>query len=69
LIFGKVIALPSELHCWCKYQINRTFTQFYLFGNAQPLTGPFYNGFALVTQYDNQKIIIDEKGNKVLVIG
>lgn len=30
---------------------------------------PFYNGFALVTQIDNQKIIIDEKGNKILTIG
>jgi len=29
---------------------------------------PFYNGFALVTQFDNQKIIIEENGNKVLSI-
>jgi hypothetical protein len=29
---------------------------------------PFYNGFALVTQFDNQKIIIDENGNKVLSV-
>lgn len=27
---------------------------------------PFYNGFALVTQFDNQKIIIDESGKKIL---
>lgn len=27
---------------------------------------PFYNGFALVTQFDNQKIIIDESGNIIL---
>lgn len=29
---------------------------------------PFYNGFALVTQFYNQKIIIDETGNRVLCI-
>lgn len=27
---------------------------------------PFYNGFALVTQFDNQKIIIDEQGQKLI---
>lgn len=29
---------------------------------------PFYNGFALVTQFNNQKIIIDESGKKVVSI-
>jgi len=29
---------------------------------------PFYNGFALVTQFDNQKIIIDEKGSNRLSV-
>ena len=29
---------------------------------------PFYNGFALVTQFDNQKIIIDESGKKILIV-
>ncbi len=29
---------------------------------------PFYNGFALVTQFDNKKIIIDEQGNKVISV-
>lgn len=29
---------------------------------------PFYNGFALVTQFDNQKIIIDEMGDKLLKV-
>lgn len=27
---------------------------------------PFYNGFALVTQFDDQKVILDEQGRKVL---
>jgi hypothetical protein len=27
---------------------------------------PFYNGFALVTQFDNQKIIINESGKEIL---
>lgn len=29
---------------------------------------PFYNGFALVTQFDDQKIIIDENGVKILSV-
>jgi hypothetical protein len=29
---------------------------------------PYYNGFALVTQFDYQKVIIDEQGNKILTI-
>jgi hypothetical protein len=29
---------------------------------------PFYNGFALVTQFDKTKIIINEKGEKILSI-
>ena len=29
---------------------------------------PFYNGFALVTQFDNTKKIIDESGNEILSI-
>ncbi len=29
---------------------------------------PFYNGFALVTQFDNQKIIIDEQGQKIIEV-
>ena len=29
---------------------------------------PFYNGFALVTQFDNRKIIIDETGNIILSV-
>lgn len=29
---------------------------------------PFYNGFALVTQFDNNKIIVDECGNKIISI-
>lgn len=29
---------------------------------------PFYNGFALVTQFDRNKIIIDEKGQKIIEV-
>lgn len=29
---------------------------------------PFYNGYALVTQFDNQKIIIDEQGQKIISV-
>jgi hypothetical protein len=29
---------------------------------------PFYNGFALVTTFENEKIIIDEKGQNILTV-
>ncbi|MDR0612962.1 MAG: WG repeat-containing protein [Dysgonamonadaceae bacterium] len=29
---------------------------------------PFYNGFALVTQFDDGKVIINEQGEKVLIV-
>jgi hypothetical protein len=29
---------------------------------------PFYNGFALVTQFDDTKIIINEQGEKILKV-
>jgi len=29
---------------------------------------PFYNGFALVTEFDNQKVIINEKGEPILKV-
>ena len=29
---------------------------------------PFYNGFALVTQFDKSKIIIDEQGHKIITV-
>jgi hypothetical protein len=32
------------------------------------ITEPFYNGFALVTNFNNEKSIIDEKGNIILKI-
>jgi len=32
------------------------------------ITEPFYNGFALVTNFNNEKCIIDENGNIILEI-
>ena len=29
---------------------------------------PFYYGFALVTTFDNEKIVIDEQGKKILTV-
>jgi len=29
---------------------------------------PYYNGFALVTTFENEKLIIDEKGIKTLTV-
>jgi hypothetical protein len=29
---------------------------------------PFYNGFALVTRFDNRKRVIDEKGNEIIEV-
>ena len=39
-----------------------------LYKERYAATEPFYNGFALVTQFDNRKIIIDEHGNSILSV-
>jgi hypothetical protein len=63
-IFHKNFATAKDKDGW--HHINKKGKAIY---NQRYLTiEPFYNGFALVTQFDNQKIIIDENGNKILSI-
>ncbi len=61
-IFHKNIATAKDENGW--FHIDRQGTELY---NERYLTvEPFYNGFALVTKPDNNKLIIDEKGRKVI---
>ena len=46
------------------FHIDRQGNELY---NERYLTvEPFYNGFALATKLDNDKLIIDEKGKKII---
>jgi hypothetical protein len=63
-IFHKNFATAKDKDGW--HHINKKGKSIY---NQRYLAiEPFYNGFALVTQFDNQKIIIDENGNKILSV-
>jgi hypothetical protein len=63
-IFHKNFATAKDKDGW--HHINKKGKAIY---NQRYLAiEPFYNGFALVTQFDNQKIIIDENGNKILSV-
>ena len=61
-IFHKNFATAKDKDGW--YHIDKRGNEIYhhRFLSAEP----FYNGFALVTQFDKQKIIIDELGKNVL---
>jgi len=61
-VFHKNYATARDNKGWFHIdkQGNEVYNQRYL------AIEPFYNGFALVTQFDNQKIIIDENGNETL---
>lgn len=63
-IFHKGFATAKDAKGWHHIDKlgNALYTQRYL------AVEPFYNGFALVTQFDNQKIIIDEMGDKQLLV-
>ncbi len=63
-VFHKNYATAQDKDGW--HHINKQGRSLY---NERYLAiEPFYNGFALVTQFDNRKIIIDEKGEKILSI-
>jgi hypothetical protein len=64
-IFHKNFATAKDIKGW--HHIDMLGRE--LYQERYTAIEPFYNGFALVTQYDNQKIIIDEKGNHFLTIG
>lgn len=63
-IFHKNFAIAKDKEGW--HHINKQGNEIYK--QRYSAIEPFYNGFALVTQFDNQKIIIDESGAPSLSI-
>lgn len=63
-IFHKNFATAKDKNGW--FHIDRQGNE--LYNNRYLTIEPFYNGFALVTTFDNEKIIIDEKGLKTLTL-
>lgn len=63
-VFHKGFATAKDEKGW--FHINKQGNPLYT--QRYALIEPFYNGFALVTTYDNQKLIINEKGQKILTI-
>jgi hypothetical protein len=63
-IFHKNIATAKDKNGW--FHIDKNGNEVYK--NRYLSIEPFYNGFALVTTFENEKIIIDEKGLKILTV-
>jgi hypothetical protein len=63
-VFHKSFATAKEKDGW--YHIDKGGKEIYK--QRYLSVEPFYNGFALVTQFDNSKIIIDERGQKKINI-
>ena len=63
-IFHKNFATAKDNDGW--YHIDKSGNEIY--GHRFLAVEPFYNGFALVTQFDNNKIVIDENGKTKLAI-
>jgi hypothetical protein len=63
-VFHKNFATAKDEKGW--FHIDKQGNEIY---KSRYLTvEPFYNGFALVTSFDNEKIIIDERGMKILTV-
>jgi hypothetical protein len=63
-VFHKNFATVKDNDGW--FHIDKQGNEVYK--NRYLTIEPFYNGFALVTTFDNKKIIIDEKGKKILTV-
>lgn len=63
-IFHKNFATAKDINGW--RHIDKKGND--LYPQRYAAVEPFYNGFALVTLFDNNKIIIDETGNKILTV-
>ena len=63
-IFHKNFATAKDKNGW--HHIDKNGNEIYR--HRFLAVEPFYNGFALVTQFNNQKIIIDEQGNKNIIV-
>lgn len=60
-VFHKSFAIAKDENGW--FHINKQGKGLYL--QRYAIIEPFYNGFALTTNFDGSKQIIDEKGTKV----
>ena len=63
-IFHKQFATAKDKNGWFHIDLNGN----ELYKERYLTIEPFYNGFALMTTYKNDKIIIDEKGQKILTV-
>jgi hypothetical protein len=63
-IYHKNFATAKDKNGW--FHIDKQGNEVYK--NRYLTIEPFYNGFALVTSFENEKIIIDEKGLKILTV-
>ncbi len=63
-VFHKNFATAKDINGW--HHIDKNGNE--LYSDRFLMVEPFYNGFALVTRFDNKKIIIDEKGTKTYTI-
>ena len=63
-VFHKNFAPAKDKNGW--FHIDRQGNE--LYNNRYLIIEPFYNGFALVTTFENDKIIINEKGLKILTV-
>jgi hypothetical protein len=61
-VYHKNYATAMDLNGW--YHIDKNGDEIY--SDRFKVVEPFYNGFALVTQFDNIQMIIDEQGRKIL---
>ena len=63
-VFHKSFAMARDDRGW--HHIDKYGNE--LYKNRYLFTEPFYNGYALVTMFDYEKIIIDEEGNQIVRI-
>lgn len=63
-VFHKSFATAKDQQGW--FHINKNGDE--LYKERYLITEPFYNGFALVTKFNNNKIIINEKGKIIIQI-
>ncbi len=64
-VFHKGFATAKDSRGWFHIDVqgNELYSERYL------IAEPFYNGFALVTDFDGNKLIINEQGEMILWIG
>lgn len=63
-VFHKNYATAKDINGW--FHIDKQGNEVYK--SRYQTIEPFYNGFALVTTFENEKIIIDEKGLNILTV-